>query len=366
MEWSKVRNLLAIRLDNLGDVFICEPALRALKEGIPGARLTLMASPNGARAAELLPCVDDVLIRRVVWQDAHSKMPLDATRERQLVEDIRRRAFDAAVIFTSFSQSPYPPAYACYLAEVPLRVGQSKEFGGSLLTTWVKAGPDDMHQVDRNLRLIEAIGLPVEDRDMHVHVPSEARASIAEKLAGKGIAEGQEFVVLNPTASCSARSYSPSRFAKVASALADCLPMVVTGEARDGQIVRQVLEEAASDRLVSLCGQTSVAELVALIERSSLLISNLTSTAHIASAVGTPTVLLFPGTELLSQWEPRGCPLIVLRRHADCSPCYLFDCPGAHQCLDITPDEVVEACRKLLRGDEPDPKGRGDCNGAAV
>lgn len=366
MEWSKARNLLAIRLDNLGDVFICEPALRALKKGIPEARLTLMASPNGARAAELLPCVDDVMIRRVVWQDAHWKMPLDAARERQLVEDIRRRAFDAAVIFTSFSQSPYPPAYACYLAEVPLRIGQSKEFGGSLLTTWVKAGPDDMHQLDRNLRLIEAIGLSVEDPNMRVHVPNEARASIAAKLADRGIAEGQEFVVLNPTASCSARTYSPSRFARVASVLADSLPVVLTGEARDGQIVQQVLEESASDRLVSLCGQTSVAELVALIERGSLLISNLTSTAHIASAVGTPTVLLFPGTELLSQWEPRGCPSIVLQRDADCSPCYLFDCPDAHQCLDITPDEVVEACQTLLRGDEPDQKGRGGRYGITV
>lgn len=348
MDWSKARNLLAIRLDNLGDVFICEPALRALKKGIPEARLTLMASPNGARAAELLPCVDDVMVRRVVWQDAHWRMPLDTAREHQLVEDIRRRAFDAAIIFTSFSQSPYPPAYACYLAEVPLRVGQSKEFGGSLLTTWVKAGPDDMHQVDRNLRLIEAIGLPVEDRHIRVRVPSEARASIAEKLAGQGIAEGQEFVVLNPVASCSARTYSPSRFARVASALAGSLPVVLTGEAKDGQIVQQILEEAASDRLVSLCGQTSVAELVALIERSSLIISNLTSTAHIASAVGTPTVLLFPGTELLSQWEPRDCPSIVLQREVGCSPCYLFDCPGSHQCLDITPDEVVEACRRLL------------------
>src|SRR5215218_5683888 len=140
--WENVRRVLAVRLDNIGDVVMLGPALRTLHECLPGARITLMASPAGSQVAPLLPWVDDVITERVIWQDASNAMPLDPAREAALVETIRARAFDAAVIFTSFSQSPYPPAYACYLAGVPIRIGQSKEFGGSLLTQWVRALPD--------------------------------------------------------------------------------------------------------------------------------------------------------------------------------------------------------------------------------
>lgn len=354
VDWSGVRNILAIRLDNLGDVLMCEPAFRALKTSIPDARLTLLASPNGARAAPLLPSIDEVMARSVVWQDAQGKMPLDAARERRLVEDIRSKGFDAAFIFTSFAQSPYPPAYVCYLAEIPWRAGQSKEFGGSLLTKWVRSGPDELHQVDRNLALIEAMGLRVEGRHMRLEIPTEARTSVEQKLAARGVTRKQRFIAVNATASCSARTYPWPRYAQVVSALVRTTwPVVVTGEARDAQVVGQIAQTVNSERLVSLCGETSVAELAALIDRASLLVTNLTATMHIASATGTPAVVLFAGTELESQWAPRGCQSMLLRRQTDCSPCYRFECPFGQECLDISPDEVVEACLNLLSQASP-------------
>ncbi len=353
-------NILAIRLDNLGDVLMCEPALRALKTGIPGGKLTLLATPNGSRAAALMPYVDDVMVRSVVWQDVPGKMPLDVAREWRLIEDIRERSFDTAVIFTSFSQSPYPPAYVCYLAQIPRRIGQSKEFGGSLLTTWVRVGSDATHQIDRNLRLIEAMGLNVEDRDMRLSIPLEARTTLSKKLAALGVGPGQDFIVVHATASCSARTYSWSRFAEVASALMETHPVVLTGTQKEVPVVEQIVQTVGSDRVVSLCGQTSVAELVALVDEASLLVTNLTSTTHVASATRTPTVVLFAGTEMESQWMPRGCPSVLLRRPTACSPCYRFDCPTGHECLDITSDEVVDACLGLLRQAGPHRKGRGE------
>jgi len=58
-----------MRLDNIGDVIMTSPALRAIKENLPDCRITLMASPSGAQAAPLLPWVDEVLPWRVLWQD---------------------------------------------------------------------------------------------------------------------------------------------------------------------------------------------------------------------------------------------------------------------------------------------------------
>ena len=68
-EWLAAHNILAIRLDNIGDVIMLGPALRAVKETSLDARLTLLASPAGATAVPLLPWIDDVIVCRAIWQD---------------------------------------------------------------------------------------------------------------------------------------------------------------------------------------------------------------------------------------------------------------------------------------------------------
>src|SRR5919108_2974180 len=109
-EWLKARNILAVRLDNIGDVVMLGPALRAVKETSPGARLTLLATPGAATAAPLLPWIDGVLTWRPIWQDL-GHLPFDPARERELIATLAKRSFDAALIFTSFSQTPHPPGY---------------------------------------------------------------------------------------------------------------------------------------------------------------------------------------------------------------------------------------------------------------
>jgi hypothetical protein len=95
-------------------------------------------------------------------------MPIDPGREFERIEMLRAHQFDASIIFTSFSQSPYPPAYACYLAGIPVRIGQSKEFGGSVLSHWKRAVPDAVWSV-----CWEETGLPIDGRNLELHVPDE-------------------------------------------------------------------------------------------------------------------------------------------------------------------------------------------------
>ena len=218
--WQSVRRILAIRLDNVGDIIMLEPALRTLRAALPASTITLMASPAGSQVVPLLPCVDDVLVQSVSWQDISGKRPQDPTSEYALVRAVAERGFDAAVIFTSFSQSPYPPAYVCYLAGIPIRLGQSKEFGGALLSTWVKPPTDDAHQVDRNLHLLEQAGFPILGRHPELVVPDEAQNTADRLLREAGVAAGEPFIVLAPGASAAARRYDALRYAQVARSVA--------------------------------------------------------------------------------------------------------------------------------------------------
>ncbi|HSK10594.1 MAG TPA: glycosyltransferase family 9 protein [Vicinamibacterales bacterium] len=348
--WDRVRRILAVRLDNLGDIVMTGPALRAVRQRCPDAHITLLASPAGSRAAPLLPWLDEILPHRAVWQDASNALPLDPDREAAFIGGLRERAFDAALIFTSFSQSPWPPAYACYLAGIPIRVGHSSDFGGSLLTDSPAALPGSLHQVDRNIALVEAARIPVAGRDLEIVPPLEARVGADQALAALGIAPGQPFALVAPGASCAARRYGPAGFAEAAAALAGRLsmPVVLTGSPRETALVETIRLRASSPHVRSLGGDIGVTQLAAVVARARLLVGNNSGPMHLADAVGCPMVILFSGTDLEEQWRPRRAPAVLLRRPTPCRPCYRFECPYQMECLDIPPEEVVSACEAVV------------------
>jgi ADP-heptose:LPS heptosyltransferase len=345
-----VREVLVVRLDNVGDVVMTGPALRTIENALPDARITMMASPAGSRIAPLLPPVDRVLTHRAVWQDLWGAVPQDASADERLVEELREGHFDAAVILTSFSQSPWPPAYVCWRAGIPIRLGQSHEFGGGLLTQWVQPPPKSAHQVDRNLHLLEQAGFETAGRELELAVPSDTDAAARSLLRGAGIDADRPFVAVAPFATCAARSYAPERYAEVLRRLTSEMrvPAAVLGGERETGQAKAFLALTRGYPVHSLVGRATVAEQAAVIHRSSIVITNDSGPMHIADAFARPTVVLFSGTELEEQWRPRTTGAVLLRRPTACSPCYAFDCPFEMGCLDIPPEEVVGHARRLL------------------
>lgn len=347
--WEDVRNLLVVRLDNIGDILMTGPALRAIKETLPRSHLTLLASPAGTQAAPLLPWVDDVFTWRVLWQDL-GHLPFDPAREWALIEDIRQRRFHAAIIFTSFSQSPYPPALACSLAGIPLRLGDSKENAEGPLTHFPESLPDHVHQVERNLHLTRTVGFDTTHKEICLKLNDYCRRTVDNLLSHSGIRNDEPYLLLAPWASASARTYATHRFGLAALDVARAAGMrvVIAGAERDRARGSKELSECLGDRAVNLVGMTTVGELAVLVERATLVMTNNTSALHFADALGTPVVVLYSGTDHESQWRPRRTPHRLLRRATGCSPCYAFTCPTQLECLDFSHEEVATAALELL------------------
>ncbi|HJU06217.1 MAG TPA: hypothetical protein VJ692_13795, partial [Nitrospiraceae bacterium] len=202
--WRRAKRILCVRLDTLGDVLMTGPAIRALKESSgqepvsaglgygkaarPGAlggrageivgenaqepvlagsvqgknahpalgsrageiagemvvkrHITLLTSPAGAVAARLMPEIDEVIVYEAPWMKAtahrHTSRP-----DLEMADRLRHEAFDAAVIFTVYSQNPLPAAFLCYLADIPLRLASCRENPYQLLTNWVRETEPD-------------------------------------------------------------------------------------------------------------------------------------------------------------------------------------------------------------------------------
>ncbi len=345
--WASALNVLAVRLDAVGDVLMTTPALRALR-GVEGTRLTLLTSPAGASIARLVPEIDDVIAYEAPWMKHSSRVDPDV--DLAMVDRLRARAFDAAVIFTVFSQSALPAAMLAHLAGIPLRAAHCRENPYVLLTDWIRETEPEAgirHEVRRQLDLAAAIGRTTADERLSLRVPDAARARARTHLHEAGIEPGERWMVAHPGSSAPSRRYPADLFARAARLMsADGFHVLFTGSAGEIELVEDI-RRAMDAPSASLAGRLELDELAAVIEAAPVLLSNNTGPAHIAAAVGTPVVDLYALTN--PQHTPWRVPSRVLFHDVPCRNCFSSVCrEGHHLCLrGVEPSEVATAVAEL-------------------
>lgn len=355
IDWRAARRVLAVRPDNLGDVVMLTPALRALRVAAPGAQLELLTSPAGSALRPLVRELDGQFVISPSWQQVDVARRDDrhaAAREHALIDLLRVRRYDVMVVFTSFSQSPWPAAYAGLLAEIGTRIVHSGEFGGSVATHWVTPPPDTTHQVDRCLHLLAAVGVPIPDgpdaRAPRLHLPPDAAAAAEQVLAAAG--DPDPFALLVPGASCPARRYDRRRFAAAAARIAAAgLPVLVSGTPEEQGLVTEVVEMAKHPG-VRVLPPLPLPTFAAVVARAAVALTNNSGGMHVADALGTPVVVTYAGTERLGDMRPRSVPAVLLQHATPCSPCRQFRCPYRRECLDVLPDRLAAAALELAGG----------------
>ncbi len=346
--WSDLQRILLVRPDNLGDVLLLGPALRALRAATP-AKLTLLASPAGASVAALLPELDTVIVTSPLWQHAGPAPSADPAAQLALSDRLRDGDFDAALCFTSFSQSPYPAAYAALLAGIGIRAGMSREFGGAVLTHWLPSPTVTQHQADRSLQLLANLGIPLDPGDFSLHLALPPGTEAAARITA-GLGADEDFVAVLPGASCPARRWAAASFAAAAADIASKgLPVVIAGSAGEAALVADTARRAAAAtasraaRIVPLAGALDVPGLAGLLAAARAALVNNSGGMHLADATRTPVVALFAGTEYVEEYAPRSGWSRVFNRSTACTPCRAFACPYEHQCLQVDVGDVVEA-----------------------
>jgi heptosyltransferase-3 len=364
------RRVLVVRTDSDGDVLLAGPAVRAVAAH---ASVTMLVSPAGEQAARLLPGVDEVVVFRAPWS-GYRPPPVDAVAAADLVDRVRAGGFDAAVVLTSWHQSPLPAALLLRLAGVPCIAAASEDYPGSLLDLRFRADrsvPGQVHEVEAMLALVRAAGFepdPAEPDPLRLAV-RRPLPSLPLALSGSG--PTGPFVVVHPGASVPSRAPAPLDAARIVAELAARgRQVVVTGSpgereltaavAAAGQALpideRELTAAVAAAGALDLGGRSDLHTLAAVLEAAECVVVGNTGPAHLAAAVGTPVVSLFAPVVPLERWRPWGVPARVLGdQHAPCSGSGARECPvPGHPCLSIAPAVVADAVDELVaRGSPP-------------
>lgn len=372
--WRSARRVLAVRLDNLGDVLMTTPALAALRAALPAAHITLLTSPSGAAVAPHLPEVNEVLPFDAPWVAgaATGTRPPDgaSAEERRWIERLATRGFDAAVIFTVCTQSALPAALMCRLAGIGLRLAHSRENPYRLLTHWVpdedRVGDGMRHEVQRQLDLVASIGahLPPSQTGLRFALRPQDRAALDQRLARAGVGGHEPIVVVHPGATAASRRWPAARFGHAAALLArEChCRIVVAGGPDDAAAVAQVAAALPSSAtaVTALAGQLNLGELAALIARAKVLLCNNSAPAHLAAALGTPVVVVYALTNPQhTPWQAPAASQVgsqaasgarVLSHDVPCRHCLRSVCPQPHHgcVLGVSADEAAAAALQLM------------------
>ena len=337
---------LLVRATNwLGDAVMTTPALAAVREGFPDARIVLLARPLVAELFRHHPDVDEVMVYELPGRHE------GALGRLRLAGEVRRRRFDGALLL----QNAFDAALIAFLGRIPERAGYPTDGRRILLTLPVPLTPGILarHEVEYYLCLLDGLGItrPV-PASLKLTVTEEEKEAMATRLALFGIERGAPIVAINPGATYgSAKRWYPDRFAAVADTLSGewGAGVVVVGSTAETPLAGEI-ETGMRNPPVNLAGKTTVRELMALLSLSSFLITNDSGPMHIGAALGVPLVAIFGPTDWrrTSPWSGRAK---VVRVQIDCSPCRLRVCDRGHECmLGVTPGMVVDAARQLLPG----------------
>ncbi len=298
MDWRNFKNVLCIRPDNLGDLLMTSPAIRAFKKSVPNRKITLLTSGAGSKIARFIPEIDDVMTYDIPWYK-HGN-PASGKEVYDIVDAIKERAFEAAIIFTVFSQNPLPTAMLCYMAGIKRVAGYCRENPYNLMSDWV---PDHepvykvKHEVERQLELVQHLGAIVTHDNIVLSTSPTARRAILDKMKSEGIDLEAPWLVLHPGVSEVKRQYPVDYFAEVTRRVIHELgyQVVITGVESERSLASHIIKHSGPGTH-TLAGKLDVAELIALIAEAPLLIGNNTGPVHIAAGVGTPVVVLYAMT----------------------------------------------------------------------
>ncbi|HEX9849363.1 lipopolysaccharide heptosyltransferase II [Candidatus Deferrimicrobium sp.] len=337
---------LLVRATNwLGDAVMTTPALAAVREGFPDARIVLLARPLVAELFRHHPDVDEVMVYERPGRHE------GALGRLRLGGELRRRRFDGALLL----QNAFDAALIAFLGRIPERAGYPTDGRRFLLTLPVPLTPGilERHEVEYYLCLLDGLGIPRPvPAVLKLAVTEKERETMAERLAFLGIDRGAPIVAINPGATYgSAKRWYPERFAAVADTLAEewGARVVVVGSAAETPLAGEI-EAAARRGVANLAGKTTVREMMALLSLSSFLVTNDSGPMHIGAALGVPLVAIFGPTDWrrTAPWSPLAK---VVRVEIDCSPCRRRVCDRGHECmLGVTPEMVLDAARQLLPG----------------
>jgi ADP-heptose:LPS heptosyltransferase len=364
IELGRLKSILVLRLDEIGDVVLTSPFLRELRRNAPQARITLIVRPELRNLVEFCPYVDKVLsfnsrsagrlagfrrnLKALIFARRHLKGHFDLAMIPRWGADTQ-----SATYLAYFSGASRRAAYSEHLHAAKARLNPG--FDG--LLTHAMGGIGPKHELEWNLDFLSSLGGRVTSSDLELWLTESDRQFVARTLSAHGVRERDPLIAFVPGAGVERRRWPIHRWIELGRRLQaefGFRPALIGSDSeRD---LGAIIESDLGNIAINLIGRTTLRQTGAVLERCVLVVSNDTGPMHVAAAVGAPVVEI-SGHPLGGDADhesspvhfgPWGIPHIVLQPEQPIPTCN-GSCSSLepHCILKIKVENVHEAVRKL-------------------
>jgi heptosyltransferase-3 len=295
-----MKRILLSRTDAIGDLILTLPVARSIKEAYPDYHITMLVSEYTEPLLEGEEYIDGVMT--IPGRELGNYVEI-----KELSQLLKAGSFDVVVFF-------YPRfslTLAARMAHIGRRIGTGYRLYSFLLNERVKLHRkhSGKHELDLNYDLAKSIfpGLP--HHEPHLVVPEPEISSAQSLLTKHGVDLSEPYVIVHPFSHGSSPNWSLENYLLLVRKLASTgVAVLITGSLRERQRLDSSFSAVSQRGVVNIAGETDLHQLKGLIKKAAMVVTSSTGPIHIATAVGTFAVGIYPPVAALSpvRWGPRG------------------------------------------------------------
>ncbi|MGQ9610436.1 MAG: glycosyltransferase family 9 protein [bacterium] len=334
---AKIKNILVIKLDHIGDLILSIPSIANLKSYFHESQITLVINPLCIDIAKLIPYVDDVVCYNARFFDRSSKKKMfDFTSGINLIRNLRKRNFDlifelrgsfVSLILALVSKSRYRLDRATYL------------FYRKLLNKKTK------HETEIALDILRNIGISISVTNFFLKIPEDEIKTINSML------KEHKYIAIHPGGPMLLKRWSIDNYVDIIKFLLSKYPVkiLLVGGKFEQSLNKSIISLIDDRRVIDLSGKITLSQLAVIMKKAILFVGNDSGPMHIAAICGTKVIGLFGPTDP-KRFGPYGANCIALRKETNCLPCAKGVCKiPNYRCIDkISIEDVTKTIEQIL------------------
>lgn len=337
------KNLLIVRTDRIGDVVLSLPLARIIKKQYPECKVTFLLKEYTKCLAEQNPFIDQI----IVLKEKEGKILI-----KKNIDEISKFRFDSAVIvYPTFITS-----LVIFLSQIKYRIGTGYRWYSLLFNHKIYEHRKfaEKHELEFNVNLLRAFGINEEVNEENIQfdlIPNiNSKNSIDKLFLEEEISSDKPIIVIHPGSGGSAVDWPIDQFQKLVRLITSKMDatIIITGSSDELAICKKL---EVNNAVKNFAGKFDLSDLIAIIDKSDIFISNSTGPIHIAVALGKYTIGFYP--KILScspqRWGPYTKRKFIFTPQIECANCDRKQCEELDCMGSIKPEEVFNQIEKVYQ-----------------
>lgn len=333
---TEIKKILLIHLRRIGDILLCTPSIRAVREYYPDSEISFLTEEPFYDVLSGNPYLDDI----VLLKEEEKK---SIVKYIKFLQRIRSQGFDLVIDFYGNPRS----SLISFAAGARYRLGFDYRIRRHFYNLTVPPNANGRYVVQVKFDLLRKIGLHPKNEKLDIFIDREVKGKVREYLVKNGVGDCSKLVGFSPTSRRKSRRWLPERFAELGDRLIKSGKKVIfiwgPGEKEYIDLIVNMMEQKP---IVSF--ESTIKETAGILEKCQVLVANFNGSKHLSVAVGTPTIGLCEPSEAPC-WNPISDKHLAIFKDVPCAGCAKDgDCSDMKCMKLITVDEVEAAVERMI------------------